>query len=110
MINFFKAIFKRKSFRPTIIDGQLSFDRDVLKWFKRLNLDSNVDIPFISSANNPCFINLLKNAPIKDNTIILGVCKKGDESNISHLRIIECDELDFKTKEILSNEILVVLE
>lgn len=90
-----------------IIDGELNF-QDVVSWFKNIdNLNQEIDTPFIAKADKFC--DLLGCTPTKKNSIFIGVYNNKSEI-ITHALLIETDHLDSKTKEILGNESLVVLQ
>ena len=89
-----------------VIHGILSFAREVVNWFKSLSLDPQKDSPFIADAEQ--FKDMLKTAPRKDVGIFEGVYnEEADEITVS--RYLEANEVDQKTKEVLGNEPLVVL-
>ena len=88
-----------------VIDGSTNF-LDIAGWFKSLKLDKEKHIPFIADPN--VFKGMLKFEQKKSVALFIGVYdEKSDE--IIHSQIIEADELDPKTLEILGTEKLVVL-
>ncbi|MCQ2234880.1 MAG: hypothetical protein MJZ24_09110 [Paludibacteraceae bacterium] len=89
-----------------IIRGILNFVQQVVGWFKSLRLNPKKDIPFI--ANKEQFKESLKSAPRKSVGIFEGVFNE-DADEITHIRALEADELDAKTKSVLGNEEIVVL-
>lgn len=88
------------------IEGTLNF-ADVVGWFKQIEgLDQQKDVPFIADAAR--FEDALKIGPIKNRALFMGVYdEKKDE--ITHNLCIECNDFDAKTKEVLGDEALVVL-
>ena len=50
----------------TVIEGCLNFARNVVGWFKSLNLQQGRDVPFIANANQQVFKEMLQKAPVKD--------------------------------------------
>jgi len=102
------------------IDGTLSFD-DIVSWFKGLNLERENDIPFICFADK--FQDLIKekfnlNIPEshietlfesdKKARLVLGVYNERRNA-LSHLTLLESDQLDEKTLQVLGDESMVVL-
>ena len=74
----------------TVIEGCLNFARNVVGWFKSLNLQQGRDVPFIANANQQVFKEMLQN-------------------EITHNEYIEADALDQRTQQVLGKEELVVL-
>lgn len=97
---FIKKIFRR------IINGIINFLKDVVSWFKSLLLVQQRDIPFVADANQ--FKDMLKSAPVKKVGIFEGVYNL-DTDEITYNQEIDADGVDAKTREILENEPLVVL-
>lgn len=90
-----------------VVDGNLNF-QDVVSWFKKIeNLNQAIDTPFIARAKDFC--ELLDCVPSKTNSVFIGVYNNKLET-ITHALLLETDHLDSKTKEILGNESLVVLQ
>ncbi len=90
-----------------IISGVLNFARNVVAWFKKIyNLDKEVDTPFIADASK--FKEMLKTAPTKNVGIFEGVYNE-ETDEITHNRYLEADEIDDKTRTVLGDEPLVVL-
>lgn len=96
-----KIIFKR------VINGILNFTRDVLNWFRNLQLDPNKHTPFIADKSK--LKEMLKTAPVKDVGVFKGVYNEQTDE-IEHHELIEADALDSETKNILGREALVVLK
>lgn len=101
-----RAIQYVKNLVTQIIDGVLSFARDVMAWFRGLKLDPSKDTPF--KANLASFRDMLKTAPVKDVGIFMGVYNESKDE-ITNSKVIEADGLDDQTKKILGDEPLVVL-
>ena len=88
------------------IDGTINF-ADVVGWFKSLKLDKEKDIPFVGNAN--AFKDMLQNFEQKKNVaLFIGVFDEKSDK-IIHSQIIEADDFDQKTREVLGSEDLVVL-
>ena len=92
----------------TIIEGFISFAKDVVGYFKGLILRKGRDIPFIADANKPEFKEMLKNAPVCDCGIFEGTYNE-ETDEIENTRFITSDELDERTSSVLKNDGLVVL-
>lgn len=89
-----------------VIRGVLSFVQDVVGWFRSLGLIKGKDIPFVA---DPAKIkDMLNNAPVKNVGLFEGVYDEQSDTITRH-RLIEADSLDEQTRQILSNEPLVVL-
>lgn len=98
-----------------IINGLINFARDVLQWFRSLNLKPTRHNPFICNLKVPGIKQAIKEAKVvnagvfdNENTIVEGVYDNTDDS-ISNIRIISGDGFDEKTKSILEDDDLVVL-
>lgn len=90
-----------------IISGVFNFARNVVAWFKNIyNLDKEEDTPFMANASK--FKEMLKTAPTKNVGIFQGVYNE-ETDEITHNQYLEADELDAKTREVLGDEPLVVL-
>lgn len=88
------------------IDGTINF-ADVVGWFKSLKLDKEKDIPFVGNAN--AFKDMLQNFEQKKSVaLFIGVFDEKSDK-IIHSQIIEADDFDQKTCEVLGSEDLVVL-
>lgn len=88
------------------IDGTINF-ADVVGWFKSLKLDKEKDIPFVGNAN--AFKDMLQNFEQKKSVaLFIGVFDEKSDK-IIHSQIIEADDFDQKTREVLGSEDLVVL-
>lgn len=92
-----------------IIKGIFEFSKEILGYFQALVLDRRKHTPFIADANDPRFKEMLRNAPVKNVGIFEGVYNEETEQ-IENTRMVEADELDKKTKDILGKEPLVVLQ
>lgn len=90
-----------------VIRGILNFAREVVGWFRSLTLDKDKDTPFIANAEQ--FKEMLKTAPTKKVGIFEGVYNE-ESDEITYNRYLDADEIDNKTKEVLGNEPLVVLQ
>lgn len=88
------------------IDGTINF-ADVVGWFKSLKLDKEKDIPFVGNAN--AFKDMLQNFEQKKSVaLFIGVFDEKSDK-IIHSQIIEADDFDQKTREVLGSKDLVVL-
>lgn len=92
----------------TIINGILNFVDHVVKYFKNLPLIKGRDIPFIADANKKEFVDLIKSAPTK-NVGIFEATLNEETEDIENMRWLEAKEVDEKTKNVLGNEPIVVL-
>lgn len=97
-----------KDLVATIIEGCLNFARNVVGWFKKLNLRQGRDVPFIANANQQAFKEMLQKAPVKNVGIFEGVYNE-ETDEITHYEYIEADDLDQRTQQVLGKEELVVL-
>lgn len=102
-----KKLFNKEQITPPvkIIDGSVNF-MEVVNYFKSLKLDKEKHIPFVAKAE--AFKEILKFEPKKQVALFIGVFDD-EATEIIHSQIIEADELDAKTREVLGNEDLVVL-
>lgn len=89
-----------------VIDGVLNFVKEVVNWFRRLNLNPQKDTPFVADAKK--FKELLKTAPRKKVGIFEGVYNE-DEDEITAHQYVDADSVDQQTKDVMGNESLVVL-
>lgn len=89
-----------------VINGILNFAKEVVGWFKSLRLNPQEDTPFIADASE--FKEMLKAAPKKNVGIFEGVYNE-ETDEITANRYLDADEVDQKTKDVLGNESLVVL-
>ncbi len=101
--NFFTAL---KSFVQKIIQGIISFVKEIVNYFKTLKLVQGKDIPFI--ANTEQLKEMIKNAPVK-NVGIFEATYNEETDEIENARYLAADEIDEETQDILGNEQLVVL-
>lgn len=99
-LNFVKGLVK------TIIRGILNFAKDVVNYFKNLNLTQGKDIPFIAQGEQ--FKELIKNAPNKNVGIFEGVYNEV-EDEITEAQYIGADQVDQQTRNVLGDEQLVTL-
>ena len=100
-------------FETKTVDGILNFS-DVLGYFKSKNLIQGKDIPFIAQNDISGAFSKKAHNPFPGpktgyKTIVLGVYNE-KASTISHCQVLYVKELDEKTKEVLGNEDLVVLQ
>ena len=89
-----------------VINGILDFTKEVVGYFRNLNLKLQVHVPFV--ANLDSFKQELKNAPVKKVGIFQGVFNE-QTNEFEHINQVEADSLDQKTREVLGREELVVL-
>lgn len=107
IINAIKAAFRYiVNLVRKVIHGVLDFFREVVVWFKSLNLNPQEDTPFIADASE--FKEMLKTAPKKNVGIFEGVYNE-ETDEITANRYLDADSLDAKTKEVLERDPLVVL-
>ena len=102
-----KKLSKKEKISPPVktIYGSVNF-MEVVNYFKSLKLDKEKHIPFVAKAE--AFKEMLKFEPKKQVALFIGVFDE-KSNEIIHPQIIESDELDAKTLEVLGNEHLVVL-
>lgn len=102
-----KKLFNKEQITPPLktIDGSVNFI-EVVNYFKSLKLDKEKHIPFVAKAE--AFKEILKFEPKKQVALFIAVFDK-NLNEIIHSQIIEADELDAKTLEVLGVEDLVVL-
>lgn len=117
--NWIKKVFKKKTtlldtlFKKKLkiecetvsIEGSLNF-LEVVNWFKTLKLDKNKHVPFVAKAS--AMKSVLSIQPTKKESLFVGVYEE-EKDLIVHAKLIEADELDAKTREVLGNEDLIVL-
>lgn len=103
--NFFRMI--GRALKRLVIKF-IQFFKHVVSWFKQLSLDPQEDTPFIVDAEK--MSKILHDAPVVDCGIFEGVFNE-ETGTITQHRLIETEELDEQTEEILSrsNNGLVVL-
>lgn len=107
IINAIKAAFRYiVNLVRKVIQGVLNFFKEVVVWFKSLNLNPQKDTPFIADASE--FKEMLKTAPKKNVGIFEGAYNEEEDEIVSH-RYLDADELDQQTKDVLGKESLVVL-
>lgn len=102
-----KKLFNKEQITPPvkIIEGSVNFI-EVVNYFKSLKLDKEKHIPFVAKAE--AFKEILKFEPKKQVALFIAVFDK-NLNEIIHSQIIEADELDAKTLDVLGVEDLVVL-
>lgn len=102
-----KKLFNKEQITPPVktIEGSVNF-MEVVNYFKSLKLDKEKHIPFVAKAE--AFKEILKFEPKKQVALFIAVFDK-NLNEIIHSQIIEADELDAKTLEVLGVEDLVVL-
>lgn len=99
-----------------VINGILNFFKEVRDWFRKKHLKRGTHTPFLGDKRK--LKEMLDNAPerhvggIFDNEnkegIIEGVYDQ-ELDEVTDIRVVEADELDAQTKEVLGNDALVVL-
>lgn len=94
--SFFKTVF---NFVKKVIKGILNFYHHVVEWFKGLKLRKGKDIPFIVEAKK--LKKMIKEAPVVDCGIFEAVYNE-EKDTIEHMRVVEAEELDDETKNVLS--------
>lgn len=100
---FFNAV---RDFVHSVIDGMISFIECVTDYFRGLKLRKGRDVPFIADKGK--LADIIHQAPVKEIGIFEGTYNE-DTDEIENARVIEADELDDRTKEILKDEKLVIL-
>ena len=100
-INFVRGVIK------TIITKILNFMQHVVNYFRGLMLAPKKDVPFVAQGEE--FKQMIKDAPVKNCGIFEAVYNE-ETDEIEHAEYIAADQLDAKTREILGNEKLVVLQ
>ncbi len=94
--NFFRMI--GRALKKLVIRF-IEFAKHVINWFKQLSLDPREDTPFVVNAEK--MSEMLQNAPVVDCGIFEGVFNE-ETGTITHHRLIETEELDQQTEDILS--------
>ena len=89
-----------------VINGILDFTKEVVGYFRNLNLKPQIHVPFVANMNS--FKEKLKKAPVKSVGIIVGVFNEQTD-DFEDVCQVEADGLDQKTREVLGREELVVL-
>lgn len=86
---------------PQVINRELSFQSDVVAYFKNLHLNPKKDTPFISSGKS--LIKDYSNVSMKnpDLTLLLGVYHE-DTNTISDYKLIEATSFDNQTIDVLA--------
>lgn len=108
LLDSIKKAFKKEwkiEFETVSIEGCLNF-LEIVNWFKTLKLDKNKHVPFVAKAS--AMKDVLSIQPTKKESLFIGVFDE-EKEEIVHAKLIEADELDAKTREVLGNEDLVVL-
>ena len=100
-------------FETKTLDGTLNFP-DVIGYFKTKNLKQNEDIPFIAQNDISGAFSKKSHTPFPEPkpeyiTIVLGVYNE-KSNTLAHCQVLYVKGLDDKTKEVLGNESLVVLQ
>lgn len=88
-----------KNIVVTIIQGVISFVRDVVNYFKQLALNPETQTPFIVEGSK--LKEMIHNAPVVDVGIFQGVYNEETEE-IENYREISAEELDQRTKAVLA--------
>lgn len=91
------------------IEGIVHF-KDIVEWFKSLDLQKDIHLPFVSKSNAPELKTFLLQHPIPDGYtgIFVGIyCK--DKDNIEKVKLIIAKEFDEETYSVFGNESFVVL-
>lgn len=82
-----------------VVDGKVSFERDIVNWFKPLKLQKNKDIPFIMKGN--ALREQLPNVQF-DNVAIMEAVYDEKEQKITACRLLIAESIDNRTMEVLS--------
>lgn len=108
LLDSIKKAFKKEwkiEYETVSIEDCLNF-LEVVNWFKTLKLDKNKHVPFVAKAS--AMKDKLSIQPTKKESLFIGVYDE-EKDEIVHAKLIEADELDAKTSEVLGNEDLIVL-
>lgn len=96
-----KAFFQKAvDFVRKVINGILNFMKEVVEYFKNLNLNPKTQIPFV--IDTKILGERIKNAPRVDVGIFKGVYDETTDE-ITHAMEVSADGLDDQTKEVLSH-------
>lgn len=91
----------------TIVKSIVDFAKDVVGYFRNLELKHGRDIPFIT--RDKVFKEMLKDAPVK-NVGIFTATYNTETEQIENLQYVAADQADSRIDEILENESIVVLK
>jgi hypothetical protein len=96
-----KKVKSLHSIKGEVINRELSFQSDVVAYFKNLHLNPKKDTPFISSGKS--LIKDYSNVSMKnpDLTLLLGVYHE-DTNTISDYKLIEATSFDNQTIDVLA--------
>lgn len=95
-----------------VLDGKLEFS-SVVSFFRTLNLDQNVHVPFVGREGGKDFSKFFGSKPFPEHrdgyeAVFIGVFNE-KKNEIDEFKVIYARELDGKTNEVFGNEYLVVL-
>lgn len=102
----FGAVAAVAKFVIRVIIGVLNFVKNILEKFCNRYLNPNIHTPFMGNAH--AIKGMLKNAPVRNVGIFTGLYNHQTEQ-IEELEVEEADQMDQKTKKVLGNEPLVIL-
>jgi len=95
-----------------VVEAETVVFTDVVVYFKNLSLTKGRDIPFIAKANSKELQEVVsvikKTEDFNDTTLLLGTLNE-ETNEVENVKIIIAKSFDDKTKEVLGNESLVVL-
>lgn len=89
-------------------EGSISFQEDIVEWFKQKSLKKDQHIPFVANAKTAEFKKMLQWEPSKKIGLFIGVYDEKEDAIIQY-KLIDADELDSETDRVLDKEKLVVL-
>ena len=115
----------KKTYKPSskifqqediVVKADIVVFTDVVAYFKNLSLTKGRDIPFIAKANSKelqevvsVIVSVIKKTEdFNDTTLLLGTLNE-ETNEFENVKIIIAKSFDDKTKEVLGNEPLVVL-
>ena len=111
----------KKTYKPSskifqqediVVKADIVVFTDVVAYFKNLSLTKGRDIPFIAKANSKELQEVVsvikKTEDFNDTTLLLGTLNE-ETNEFENVKIIIAKSFDDKTKEVLGNEPLVVL-
>ncbi len=111
----------KKTYKPSskifqqedvVVEAETVVFTDVVVYFKNLSLTKGRDIPFIAKANSKELQEVVsvikKTEDFNDTTLLLGTLNE-ETNEVENVKIIIAESFDEKTKDVLGNESLVVL-
>lgn len=89
------------------ISGVIAF-KDLVGYFKGLDLKKGRDIPFVADANSSDFRSMLQRAYVSPVVLFLGTYNE-ETDEVENVKVLLADAMDERCSEILKNEHMVVL-